>query len=1077
MGKPARNALKGYNYQQSVFMLLLAIMDTQRVFRKIIVEALDTKNFDDIYFEYAANKDSPAVSYRVQVKNYPDTSLDKIQITDTFVTINGNENEFLPTDNNIVVINSELIETNDVFCGLPCVMTKGIIFIPLTPTMIASLLDDMFETESRELQIIHMADKITSDAKFTISEKELPALISLSTDLDEDTILLRDIPTSFEKGILYIEGKPGVGKSHYVKEIVEKYPDAVLYRFWTGSQDPDKNRRIQFDTFIAELGMQFFHSPKKVLVDDLISCIKNSNTLLIIDGLDHVENYNPQQLDLFIDFIGRIADTAVIVLSRPLQHALSWEKEQLLDWNFEETRVYLALRHQISDYPTQHAIFDISRGYPIITFYLAEEFKLSGNLCYSSPIAGINEYYDTLFIDNEKPSSAMSVFASGNCFFTRNELQSFFEDPEMKDVIFDFIDSHPYLFKIIKNRVSLIHDSLNTYLRTRIANYTKRQEKTVSIIKSSVLQGSIEYMARLDAFCFDDDFIDTLLKRYSQASYFKELVLSTCDYDSVYAFYVYLHRMLETRMDALDIYGHYSFSLLYQITTRNNLIGYDSLVFQVLKYMNTHGGIEDHIFSSEYIWQVYLACCGLGENTKQYLVNNHMGDNQFCELIRSLRADTAFYDKLKTGVNYSTLIQQLEKEDNILQRGDVLVDYLVRLWIHGSPSDPFYSSFCQFVDNQNASCPDIQLAMHKYGFDEFWLSYKLKSAVYQLYELGALDDKNPFRGCTLCELILQNVHKGSFEVASLVASYIKLANFEKRDIDINSVALWWTMYYARKDYSVYTIDDALITLENKGLIEWKKSIEILSSILTQSEKGVSHLLTSYVRKKGPVFFGTLNEFGYLSDNRYSIDFWAFPTEFYELIREDDIMNHLSNLIRQYHRTQNIDEHYLRSVVFSSHVGRILQVLSFLDFTVTDPSPEVARVLDQYSVKYIRERAPEQTSEYVPLQRGSIQEEDFGYIAENNIPYLEIARYADGWQSCLPLVSVFSLYPKESIQKDYLEIIHTAMFTRVSDNAYVGNWYRLIGNIPVFLHMYEIEVDWEKVSSILFDFLELSLITS
>ena len=63
--KPARNALKGYVYQHYIFMLLIAKMDTDREIVKIISEATDTKNFDDIYVELASG-----IHYRLQVKNY-----------------------------------------------------------------------------------------------------------------------------------------------------------------------------------------------------------------------------------------------------------------------------------------------------------------------------------------------------------------------------------------------------------------------------------------------------------------------------------------------------------------------------------------------------------------------------------------------------------------------------------------------------------------------------------------------------------------------------------------------------------------------------------------------------------------------------------------------------------------------------------------------------------------------------------------------------------------------------------------------------------------------------------------------
>ena len=49
--KVARNSLKGYNYQNYIFTLFLAKMDTERNIVKIESEALDTKQFDDIYIE------------------------------------------------------------------------------------------------------------------------------------------------------------------------------------------------------------------------------------------------------------------------------------------------------------------------------------------------------------------------------------------------------------------------------------------------------------------------------------------------------------------------------------------------------------------------------------------------------------------------------------------------------------------------------------------------------------------------------------------------------------------------------------------------------------------------------------------------------------------------------------------------------------------------------------------------------------------------------------------------------------------------------------------------------------------
>lgn len=370
MGEVARNSLKGYTYQQSVFILFLGLMDTERTIGKIIVEALDTKNFDDIYLKDVIIDTCKKESYRIQVKNYPNVSDESIKIDNNVLNINGNKNSFDEADNNVLVVNSALIETDDEFMGFPCVRKENITIIPLTPKKIADKLDNMFNTEARELQIMHLADEITEDAVFEIDIEKLPDIINMSTDLEDQTILLRTVPDEFLQDITFIEGKPGVGKSHFVNEICDKYPEAIVYRFWIGSQDPNRNRRILFENFISEIGIKVYKTAKKVIIDELIDTIRDQNKLIIIDGLDHVENYNPRQLQEFIDFINKLVDVRVVVLSRPLKCNIEWKKSNLLDWSYDETRLYLEVAHNITEYKVQNQIYKITNGYPIITYFM-----------------------------------------------------------------------------------------------------------------------------------------------------------------------------------------------------------------------------------------------------------------------------------------------------------------------------------------------------------------------------------------------------------------------------------------------------------------------------------------------------------------------------------------------------------------------------------------------------------------------------------------------------------------------------------------------------------------------------------
>ena len=690
MEKVARNSLKGYTYQQSIFILFLSIMDTERNISKIEVEALETQNFDDIYFECVLDEKQDSLSYRVQVKNYPNTSIKDIVISGGAMTIKGNKNKFVQTDNNILIVNTTRIDTTDTFMGLNCIKLENIIVIPLTAEQIAEKMDNMFNTEARELQIIHKADDIIVNAKFIIYINELPELLQMSTTLDEETIILRNVPNDFNRGITFIEGKPGIGKSHFVNEICERYPEAVVYRFWTGAQDPDKNKRIRFETFISELGIKVYNSAKKVYIDELVSTIQKEDKIIVIDGLDHVENYNSQQIGQFINFINRLANTRTIVLSRPLQCEISWRKENLLDWTFDTTRIYLKMAYDISDYRTQQQIFYISGGYPIITYFISEEYKLNCRINLDTPVTGINEYYDTLFVNNDKPSSAIGVFASGNCFFTWKELESFFLEPEMYDVICEFIKGHPYLFKIILNRVSLIHDSFNTYLRTKINSFVQRQKMTISTIRTSLLNGCVEYMARMSSFSFDEEFYSLILKKYSDADNFEKLMLSTRDYDSINSLYVQLQKLLEDRADVLDIYEYYSFVLLFQTATRTDLTCCCSLVYQMLLHMQSYEGIEDNIFSSSYIWHIYLVHQGLKKHMVQYLHNIHMNDNQFYDLVEQINKDNSFYNKRIEELDYSDLESQFKDAGlNLLAKQNALTKYLISIWIYNKTDGKF----------------------------------------------------------------------------------------------------------------------------------------------------------------------------------------------------------------------------------------------------------------------------------------------------------------------------------------------------------------------------------------------------
>ena len=364
--------------------------------------------------------------------------------------------------------------------------------------------------------------------------------------------------------------------------------------------------------------------------------------------------------------------------------------------------------------------------------------------------------------------------------------------------------------------------------------------------------------------------------------------------------------------------------------------------------------------------------------------------------------------------------------------------------------------------------------MMLHGLEQFWVNSSLNAARYHLHELGLLGDENKFRNISLYELIISNAPNGSFEVVNLVASYLKLANHEAREIDISSLEYSWSMYYEHKDYSVATIDDALITFEDKELFDERQSFKIISDLMEQSDKGISHLLTSYVNKKGVDYVGKINEMGYFRDNDYRINFWDLNPENYDVFDNWEVVEMVMRLLGRHYRLKTIQGEDIRNIMASKHMELFLYGIKKYDYSILSPDEDLILNLKSNNVKYVGMNKAEEPV-HVPLTHGYIYKKDFEYIAEQKLGYLEIASYANGRGSCLPYIDVFRIYKKEDIQKDYKNIIHKAMFARVSDNDYIGNWYLLIGNILLFLMQYEIDVDWKKLYGIFNDFLKLSLI--
>lgn len=1070
MSKPPRNALKGYTYQTYILTLFLALMDTKREICKLESEALGTKQFDDLYIEMFDGS-----TYRVQVKNYPAATLDNITITDHIVTICGNSNQYNPSDFNVMVVNTANISTDTEFMGIPAIIKNGITIIPLTQELVANWLDNLFQNEDRELQIILKAYELTCSAKFVITIEDLPGLITLSTDLSNKTILLREIPERFCFGINHIIGKPGVGKSHYVGELTKAHNDAIVYRFWVSAHDEHLRHRLQYNTFLTDIGLKAFKSPRSFNEGELVEKLRQNDILLVIDGLDHVENYNSQELSSYLFFLELLdkSNVRTVVLSRPMKASLPWDHTELINWNFSETSIYLAAAHSIFDYDICKKIYEFTNGYPIITYFFAEHYNKYGEFNLQIPIDDINVYYDELLKDVAMKSS-LCIFASNNSFFTLRELKTFFTDPEAYDMLLEFINAHPYLFECVRNRISLVHDSLNSYLRSILSSYQKRYEIVKDTVQKSLQAYEVEYMDRLSSFNFDTDFLSQLLIQYSDFNALNMLLSTTVDFNSIASFYQQLQRILEKEKNVLNPYQYYSFVLIFQIVTRNDLFGYEGLVYQILLYLHKHSSIEDSIFSSGLMWNTYLLGADREELVEKFVEDSMYGNHQYDSMVESLESEFVFFDCLKNPVPYRDILDEIKTtEAGDLSKSDLLKEYLVSVSIHGSESDALRKEFETYCDTSDFS--SFMDNLRDLNMEDFYIERAVSSALYKLQELGMRGKKNMFRSTDLMNIIVKHAPKGSYETATIAQSYMRLANYENRVVDISSINYVWAMYAQRKDYSVHTLDTALILFEEAGLLSESESIEILNRLIDQSEKGIRLLLSSYINSKGEACTQRLMETGILFDSEFNADILDLSPSNLNCLSKSHIISRMMKVLYYHRYSKTLEISDMENVLMSDYCDCVLEMLRGSDYSfIGSTTEEVTDRIKSYGIN-ITGTSDHEGKKYVPFENGYIHAADLAYIQENSIPLNECVKYADGWYSCMPFLSLFEMQDEFLLKENCLEILHDAIFAKVVDQRYIGNWHNLIGYIPAFFKICGIDIDWKRMFEILKTFFDYSLI--
>ena len=516
----AKNSLKGYVYQVNVLNAFVAKMDLKRNIKNIESEAEVEHEFDDMVVI-----DENDNIFCFQVKDYEKFDINKVTIEDEIVKIvAGNtrsSSKFDPTFINGLIVNKDFECDNEIL-GFKSKLIDGIHVIPLTENNYDEQVGEYVNNSRKEFIQSQVINKI-SNAVFEFKLDELPTLSLFSNDLKHETVKFNNLPEIINELSWHL-GAPGTGKSHWAGEIDEFYENSKLYRFYADEHDQE---RLKFDNFLEDFTHRIFGVPEKKSYDEIVDKIIEDDLIILIDGVDHVYNYNPPDLEKFLEFFDILKDTKTLIFSRPFPEIIENDNVFSIEiWNKKDTIKYL--EHYGFEEDINDKIYDLTNGYPIITYYLAEHYKLNKDLTlYPEQLKSIEDYYQTI-LDTVDLLYPLELFLFCNSYILESEID-YLLDQNSARILHEFIEKYPYFFTKELNRIRLFHDSLFTYLHGKSEmNY----DYSLGKVKKSILSKEINFLTRFKDFNFENEFIKQVLKLYSDFNTFKELS-NNFDFESV----------------------------------------------------------------------------------------------------------------------------------------------------------------------------------------------------------------------------------------------------------------------------------------------------------------------------------------------------------------------------------------------------------------------------------------------------------------------------------------------------------------------------------------------------------------
>lgn len=1069
-----KNALFGYTYQQDVAYLFLALMDVEREIDKMTLEADVDHQFDDITLEIESD------SYYLQIKDFDNIDVKTLVVTGDRINIQGKVHH-LSTDINVIFFKQIDLVANAEILGFPAYESSGVYFVSLNRAAIGKQIKNLYRKDLHRKAVIEQFFDCQMDKRVLVFEKHhLPVISVYNTRLTERTVKVSRKLLEF-KNILFIEGKPGIGKSHLVEVLQGHFKNNLLYRFWISNQDANHDERLKYSNFLADVSKNLFHDYRERKEDQLLAALKDGERMLIIDGLDHVENYNKKDLEYFINFIDRAQNYCkIIVLSRPLQTQNNWKKQVLTNWNEKQTQKVLKELYLIDDLTIAGKIYEITDGYPILVSYIAQQYKKDGVITSDQKFDSINSYYDDLLRD-EKGKLTLAIFLCSRGFLMRTEFKLFLDEFHLAFVE-EFIEEHPFLFEVRLNRISLFHDSLITYLRKSGINYHSLQEKVNRIVCESLLRGEKRFQSRFGHFDLSTDQLKTVTKWYASIKNFKAIMKGVVDIEAIRELYDQVRtRLSSLPLDELEVTEYYDLSLILNLVQRDHVSTIRDFQYTYIQTLLFNGYQDEDITSNGYLFgMLYYIKTNDASLLLNIMSNNRYDTDDFYRRLKDeLRQEEDFFDFQKQPFDPGKIKKALQDTTSLEYRKHLVI-ILANLYLHETNRTRFpglYNAVWQYMEGYESIGIQLLTDTMANRFVEYrQASYILGDVKKDLLSRGVEPLANDYLKLSLKAYLRKHGNVGSFKLWPEIHSYLRLSLYREKKIDLASIASFWTKYHQRKDYSLSAIDQTLTVFEQKNWISWVASVNLITKIQDVSEKGYRGLLAGYIMEHEPAFILTLlNKF---SNEQLKISWFDLEPAYLDVLPERIYRSQMHQLL-SYHSNRKIPADDIINLLPSNKLPLFQKDLKQYGYSVTvKEENEMIPMLKKCQItyeKYPRDKYETTEDPEKRFDQGILDSKNAGLIKKNKLSPGTVAAMSDGNYAALAQPDIFLQFAKSRIKREFKAILFYGLTGKSIFGDHHHSAWELPGSILKIMSSSGITIPKTMFNSFV-EYLKLSLIT-